>query len=138
MSKFTKSTTGESGPAPLDPATMTEDQLRAYVTRLETSLVASTAAQAKPAQFKDWEDGEKRWVMVPRTPTNEPLTINGKRYLGRCLVDRETWYTLLEMHGRAVQSELSRMQTRGNMVAPHQLPVDDVSSRSQPQTIASL
>lgn len=121
----------------LDPSQMSEEELRAYVTKLEHAL-GNAAKQQTKSQEKDWLIGEKRWVMIPRTPTNEPLTINGKRYLGRCLVDRETWFTLLEMHSRAVNSELARMQTRGNMVSPHQLPFDDVSSRSQPQTIATL
>ena len=65
-------------------------------------------------------------------------TINGKRYVGRRLVDRSTWDSLNEMHLRAVKSELSRMQTRGNLVPLHQLPEDDVSSRHQPITIASI
>ena len=124
----------------LDPLQMTEEELRTYVTKLEKAVGAMAAAQeyAKPKPAKPWLDGEKRWVQIPRSPTNNVYTINGKRYVGRRLVDRLTWDSLREMHLRAVKSELSRMQTRGNLVPLHQLPLDDVSSRHQPVTIASI
>ena len=137
MSKFTKSTTGESGTTPLDPSTMTEDQLRTYVNRLEHALSAVSTTNQKVVE-KPWELDEKRWVNVPKTPTNDIITINGKPRYGRILVGREEWGTIQEMHGKAVNSELARMQTRGNMVPPHQLPIGDVSSTIQPRTIANL
>lgn len=120
-----------------DPLKMTEEELRAYVAKLEAALGAQ-AAKASPAQAKPWLEGEKRWVFIPRSPTNDVYTINGKSFVGRRLVTRETWDSLNEMHTRAVKSELSRMQTRGNLVPAHQLPIDDISSRSQPVTIGSI
>ena len=136
MSKFTKSTTGESGPAPLDPATMTEDQLRAYVTKLEYALSA-TATQTKSLESDEWPMDEKRWVDIPRVGSNHVM-INGKAMVGRQLIDRHVWNMVCEMHRKAVQSELDRMASRGNLVQPHLLPRDDISSRHQPLTIASL
>ena len=123
----------------LDPSTMSEEELRAYVAKLEATVGSLAAAQATAkAPPKPWLEDEKRWVQVPRSPTNDVYTINGKRYVGRRLIDRRTWDSLNEMHYRAVKSELSRMQTRGNLVPLHQLPLDDVSSRHQPVTIASI
>ncbi len=123
----------------IDPSTMSEEELRAYVAKLENSLTALTAQQAKAAPLaKPWLEGEKRWVNIPPSPTNDVYTINGKPFIGRRLVDLPTWNSLQESHNKAIASEMARMQTRGNMVPLHMLPADDVSSRSQPVTIANL
>lgn len=133
----------QNEPAPLDkakvldPSQMSEEELRKYVTQLEHA-VGAMAAKAAPVAEKPWLEGEKRWVNIPRSPTNDIYTINGKSLVGRRLIARETWDSLNEMHLRAIKSELSRMQTRGNLVPLHQLPQDDVSSRTQPVTIASI
>lgn len=141
MPKFAKSTvpesTGESGVKPLDPALMSESELRAYISKLEKALSVAPIPTAGVPET-EWLDGEKRWVTVPRTLTNNIITICGKPYIGRMLVTRETWLSLQEIHNRATLSELSRMQARGNLVAPHLLPAEDISSRTQPITIANL
>lgn len=128
----------KSAASTLDPEQMSPEELRAYVTKLEAALTATQTQAPKPAPEKPWGLHEKRWVMVPRTPTNDVIMICGKPYIGRCFVTRETWESIQEIHNKAVRSELARMQTRGNLVPPHLLPNDDVSSRQQPVTIANL
>jgi hypothetical protein len=115
---------------------MSEEELRAYVGKLERALGAVSQENTKVNE-QPWLPDEKRWVMIPRAGTN-PVTINGKAYVGRQYVTEQTWQSIQEIHNKAVQSELARMQSRGNLVAPHLLPLDDVSSRRQPVTIASL
>ena len=120
----------------LDPTQMSESELRAYVSKLELALGAAAAQNTKVTE-KPWRGSEKRWVVVP--PVNgQTLTINGKAYIGRMFLDRVTFDSVKESHQRAIKSELARMQTRGNLVPPHLLPADDLSSRSQALTIADL
>jgi hypothetical protein len=124
---------------PVDPSTMTEEQLRAYVAKLESALGSAMASpQVSNSADKPWEPGEKRYMFVPLGPTGQPISINGRRYRGRTLVTKELYDTIKEIHGRAVKSELDRMAVRGNLATPELLPTDDVVSRSQPTTIAHL
>ncbi len=122
---------------PLDPSSMTEEELRAYVNKLELALSdASTAAEK--VREKPWERGEKRDVYITPTPTNNAITINGKPYVGRMKLDRDTYETVMEMHQRAVRAELQRMESRGNLVSPHLIKSDDIMSRRQPTVVANL
>lgn len=121
----------------IDISTMSEDALREYASKLESAIAKLGAAQAAGGE-KPWELGEKRTVMIPLTATGHPITINGKEYAGRMKIDRETFFTVMEMHARANRQELARLQQRGNLVSPHLLASDDVSSRYQPELVASL
>lgn len=135
-----KSTKGVTDRKVLAPEDMTEEQLREYVASLEQALTQANQSNAAVTAKKqeDWLPGQRRWVMIPKTPTNDVITINGKPYIGRMLLDLDTWQTVQEVHNKAIRSELARMQSRGNLVPAHLLASDDVSSRTQPVTIANL
>lgn len=121
----------------IDLSTMSEEQLREYASKLEGAIAKLGAAQSANGE-KSWDATEKRTVMIPLTATGHPITISGKAYAGRMKLDRETYFTVLEMHARANRQELARLQQRGNLVSPHLLASDDVSSRYQPELVASL
>lgn len=133
----TKTEDTPSGDVRPDPATMSPEQLREYVAKLERTL-GDISTRNKPVTEPEWKDGDKRWVRFPNGPTGQPVTINGVPYVGRKQVDRETYMQVCEFLGRAVRSELARMEVRGNLVAPHLLPNDDIMSRRQPELIANL
>jgi hypothetical protein len=130
MSKSTTKTTTLP-----DPTTMGEEELRAYVAKLEKAL---TVTASKVPSTKPWLAGEKREVYIPKTATNDAVTINGKKYVGRMRLDFNTYQVVTEMIQRANRSELSRMQQRGNMANPHEIQNDDLMSRNQPVNVANL
>lgn len=120
----------------IDLSTMSEEELRAYASKLENAIAQLGTIQAKNSE-KPWELGEKRSVMIPLTATGVPITINGKPYVGNMKIDRETFFTVMEMHARANRQELARLQARGNLVPPHLLANDDITSH-QNELVAAL
>lgn len=122
-----------------DPVTMTPEERLSYIARLEAALgrASSAAQQVKPADA-DWTGNEKRYALFQPGPTGDPIRINGKAYVGRRLVTKEEFDSVNEIYNRALRSELSRMQQRGNLTPPHLLARDDISSRTTPVTIANL
>lgn len=126
---------------PIDLSTASSDDIAAYISALEQTLSKTQEQNTKITQVSPdagWTGKERRWMLIQNAPDGQPIRINGKPYIGRCLVTLDEFHSVMEIYFRAVKSELQRLQQRGNLVPPQLLPQDEVASRTQSQVIANL